>query len=213
VGFGVALTSTEVPPSEPFVHPGVHMEWLAQEERLDVQVSVAVRVGGTVAFGTLLWLDGGRLLIEVDGDFQDGETAEIRLDLTPLAGTALIHAQVHRQLVTAPDEMARFVFRPSTVADDDAERFQGWLGQMRVGGTVKDLSTLSNSRERAPQSTWHERHATLQRVDARLRTTPAPAAGADRPSEQVRNALREVARRRLSTPNLDTPSVDVPLPE
>lgn len=193
------------------------MEWTSVDERVDIRTAAAVRVGGVAAFGTLHWIAGDRLMIEVDGSFPAGEPAEIRLDLTPMPGTALVVGSVHRQLVTAEDEMERFVFRVVSVAEEDAERLTAWIAQVRVGGTVKDFSTLSAIRRaRAPQSTWSEARVVLGRIDARVRpapTVPQTEAGPESPNDRVRSALREVTSRRLKTPEVGPISLDIPVPD
>jgi len=180
------------------------MKWQGLDERIDVHAAAAVRAGGLTHFGTLHWIDGDRVMVEVDAELPQGTGVEIRTELSPLPGTGLLHGQVHRQLVSGADEMARFVFRVVSVEAEDAERVRQWVEQARVGGTARDLSAFSSSRpsRAGPHSSWSEAQVALRRIDERsgvVNTSGTrPADQAER--ERIRATLRSALARRQAVP-------------
>ena len=112
-------------------------------ERVDVRVSAAVRSDSGVSFGTLRWVAGEQVLIEVDTDLAAGDAVEIRVDLSPTPGTALARCTNIRQLATTQGETCRYVLRIGDMPAEDRGRWLSWLRTIRRGGTLSDFGMLS----------------------------------------------------------------------
>lgn len=179
------------------------MTWNGVSERVSARVAVSVRVADAVVFGTLRSVHGDRLTIEAEAEFPAGEPAELRIELTPHAGTAFVHGHVDRRLLTGVDEQSRFVVRVTEVPPDDDVRFRAWIEQMRTGGTVKDFSVFSDSRRSVvhSQTRASEARQALASMDTRSVTralqdrTSSVTGGGGR--DRIREALRKVLARRV----------------
>lgn len=184
-------------------------------ERIDVRVSAAVRTDSGVSFGTLRWVAGEQVLIEVDTDMHLGASVEIRVDLSPTPGTALVRCTVMRQLATAPGESSRYVLRNVDMPAEDRSRWLAWLRALRHGGTLSDFGMLSTGSEpiagAQAQARASEVRAALDGMNARRMgqgsaSNPVSGARSDpfgnrsdvKEAGAGRAAMREALRKALS---------------
>lgn len=117
-----------------------------ESERVACSAAVAVGARGNMAFGTVRGVAGDRLVVEVDCDLAPEEVVELKIDLTPAPGTALVHGTVIRPLLVADGEAARYVVRADRVASDDVARCADWLEAIRLGGTMSTFSGVEDPR-------------------------------------------------------------------
>ncbi len=137
-------------------------------DRLVVRSSITVRSPSGMGCGSLLWIQGVRMLAEVDHELFEGSQIELKVDLSPVPGTALLTARVARGAPAAAREMPRYLLELLDIAKDDRQRWGTWLAAKVAGGT---LSNLSDVKERgtgldggyAPQAE-RERRAAVERL-------------------------------------------------
>lgn len=113
-------------------------------ENLRVGRAAAIKSGSTLAFGKILTVSGKRWQLEADLPLEVGASVEIRVELTPISGTALAHALVSRVLPVADGEPARYFVEVSEIAPHDRERCSNWLESLRTGGTLSTFSAVSD---------------------------------------------------------------------
>ncbi|MBM4369164.1 MAG: hypothetical protein FJ102_23320, partial [Deltaproteobacteria bacterium] len=137
-------------------------------DRLVVRSAITVRSSIGMGAGSLLWIQGSRMLVEVDHDLHDAVEIELKVDLSPVPGTALLTARVERSAPAATREMARYLLELVEVARDDRQRWGTWLAAKLAGGT---LSNLSDVKERGAgldagyvQQAERERRAAVERL-------------------------------------------------
>ena len=139
-------------------------------ERLAARAAVALRSADGLALGTVHWIEGERLLVEVDTTLTPGEACELRVDASPERGTVLIHGRAVRQLVGGTDDMPRFVVRLVGVVEEDLPAFNAWLDHIRAVGTGPEVSVVSY------QSGGPSSVSTARTLDAHTRSGVEPAA-------------------------------------
>jgi hypothetical protein len=127
------------------VPPGPNSISTANGERIRVRANVAVRSDQRLQFGRVLWVEPERILLQLEQPLEPNELAEMRVDLSPLPGTALAKGIVLRELPRADAEVPRYLLRLTGVAPDDRLRWQAWLEEKRVGGTLSHVSEIGNS--------------------------------------------------------------------
>ncbi len=137
-------------------------------DRLVVRSTVTVRSQSGMGAGSLLWIQGARVLVEVDHELFEGSQIDVKVDLSPVPGTALLTARVARSAPAATREMARYLLELIEVAKDDRQRWGTWLAAKVSGGT---LSNLSDVKERGAgldggyvQQAERERRAAVERL-------------------------------------------------
>lgn len=113
-------------------------------ESLRVGRSAAVQSGSTLAFGKVLTVSGKRWQLEVDMALDIGTPVEIRVELTPISGTALARARVSHALPVADGEPPRYFVEVAEIAAEDRERCSNWLDSLRTGGTLSTFSAVSD---------------------------------------------------------------------
>lgn len=77
-------------------------------------------------------------------DLQKGDAVDVRFELSPVPGTALVSGMVSRRLLIAHGELPRYLIELVNVAEDDRERCGTWLEAARVGGTLSPFSGVSD---------------------------------------------------------------------
>jgi hypothetical protein len=160
-----------------------------------VRSSAAVRVPAGLIFGTLHWVEPAALMIEVDAEISVGETVDVRIDLSPHGGTALLEGCCRRVVPTAAGEVGRFVLGIQRMSEDDRRRFTTWLRQTSAGGTLSDFSLLSvasyadhgTMRQVAPS----EQRQAMQRIDEKLARSDPGARPARDPFSGASSSLTE----------------------
>ena len=106
--------------------------------------AVAVQSGSTFVFGQVVGVSGSRWQVEADLALEPGTSIDVRVELTPLAGTALASVVVIRPLHVADGEIRRYLVEVANIADEDRQRCAGWLESMQTGGTLSTFSGLSD---------------------------------------------------------------------
>lgn len=115
-------------------------------ENLRVGRAAAIQSGSTLAFGKVLTVSGKRWQLEVDIALEIGTRVEVRVELTPISGTALARGRVSHALPVADGEPARYFVEISEIAAEDRERCANWLDSVRTGGTLSTFSAVSDVR-------------------------------------------------------------------
>jgi hypothetical protein len=193
-------------------------------ERIDVNTSVAVRGGRGFFFGTLKWIHGERVLVEVDAELDPGETVDVRVTLGPGPGTALAKATVHRALVTGWGETTRYVLSVSEVAPDDRAALDAWIGNARARGTWQSFDAVSAAQPIAQSrqgATRAETRAALERMGSRGGGPPSGVSAGDpfglrsdaASSGSARAAMRDALRKAIAAPPGAPPPARAPSPE
>lgn len=187
------------------------MHWKVVEGRLAPHASVAVRNRNGMAFGTLCWIEQDRLMIELDGELDAAEHCQLRVDVSPLRGTVLVEGRALRQLVTASDEMPRYVLKLLSVAEADIPTYDAWLDRIPAQGSshretsiLSGISTASAASAARAATSPSSARSTSGIIDRRPASTlsstvPAPVStsgsGATSARDRLREALRGLARR------------------
>ncbi len=113
-------------------------------ERVRVSGAASMQAGGTVAFGRIVAVSGLRIQVEADIALQKGDAVDVRFELSPVPGTALVSGTVSRRLLIAQGELPRYIVDVENVADADRERCGTWLEAARIGGTLSTFSGVSD---------------------------------------------------------------------
>lgn len=120
----------------------------SESERYPVSAAASAKVDGLLIFGTLKAVQGERLQVELGADLEVGAALELRIELTPAPGTALLTGVVTRALLVAPGETQRYLIRVTDVAVGDQERCADFLTAVRNGGgTLSTFSGVSDVRD------------------------------------------------------------------
>jgi hypothetical protein len=146
--------------------------------RVYVRASVGVRLPDGLHFGTLKWVERDVLLLEVDAQAPVGTHAEVRLDLTPHSGTALVEGVCRASPAVAAGEMARLLVGIVKVAADDRKRFEAWLVHSARGGTLSDFSLVSTATDGDLSTMGHAdaeaARKALENLDRKLGSASGP---------------------------------------
>ena len=113
-------------------------------ERVRVSGAASVQAGTALAFGRIVAVSGLRIQVEADLDLEKGALVDIRFELSPVPGTALVSGTVRRRLLIAHGELPRYLIEIANVAAEDRERCGTWLEAARVGGTLSTFSGVSD---------------------------------------------------------------------
>lgn len=113
-------------------------------ERVRVSGAASMQAGGTVAFGRIVAVAGQRIQVEADINLQKGDPVDVRFELSPVPGTALVSGTVSRRLLIAQGELPRYLIEVAAVAEGDRERCGTWLEAARTGGTLSTFSGVSD---------------------------------------------------------------------
>ncbi len=150
---------------------------LPANEQLSVRASAAVRGENGFFFGTLLLIEGPRMVIEVDAVLDEYEMTDVRITLAPSPGTALLRARVLRPLVTARGEASRYAFEVIEVAASDREPLQAWLRNIKGSGTFSQFGSALRKRRDDPmgQQSTDEVRKSLGRLARRGTPSSSPA--------------------------------------
>lgn len=116
-------------------------------ERVRVSGAASLQAGGTVVFGRIVAVSGLRLQVEADIDLPRGAAVNVRFELSPVPGTALVGGTVNRRLLIAHGETPRYLVEVTNVAEADRERCGTWLDAARIGGTLSTFSGVSDVRD------------------------------------------------------------------
>ena len=111
---------------------------------IQVDHSAAVQTDSTLVFGKITTVVNDRMYLEADVALERGSTIDLRFELTPLAGTALVRASVARVLAVAEGELPRYAVELVSIAEADRERCETWLESKRTGGTLSTFSGVSD---------------------------------------------------------------------
>ena len=164
----------------------------AASDRVRVRANAAIRTPQTLHFGKLVWVEGTRLLIQLEHPLTANDPVDLRVDLSPLPGTALARGTVVRELARVEGELPKYLVRLVEVALDDRQRWLAWLEEKRSGGTLSHVSDLT-AREGPLQSGYAkvaeiERAAALDRMKARTNPSSSPSSSASWITSDVREA-------------------------
>ena len=116
-------------------------------DRVRATAATSIQVGGTVKFGRMVAVSGLRLQVEGDIEVTPGDAVELRFELTPVPGTALVRGRVQRLLLVAEGELPRFTVEIQDVAEEDRDRCGTWLEAIRTGGTLSTFTGVSDVRD------------------------------------------------------------------
>lgn len=115
------------------------------QERVVVNAAAAFRANGTTVFGRILAVTGQRISFEADIGDVAGAPLEVRVDLGPASGTALLHGTVVCKIAAAAGESSRYFAQLDEIQATDLERWQAWLGVAQSGGTLSMFSGVVES--------------------------------------------------------------------
>ena len=124
------MPSDSTPPSAPTT------------ERITLRASTGVQGKTGMNFGTLEWIAGQRIHLRVDSELVPLEAVSLRVDLSPVAGTALLEATVMRVLPGAPSDPSQYLLRLDRVAPVDHPAWDRYLRTKHSGGTLSDVSDI-----------------------------------------------------------------------
>ncbi|MFZ5480561.1 MAG: hypothetical protein ACOZNI_27610 [Myxococcota bacterium] len=187
-------------------------------ERIDVNTSVAVRGERGFFFGTMRWVHGERLLVEVDASLDQGEYVDLRVTLGPGPGTALTRAVVQRALVTGKGEIPRYVFSVVDIAADERAALEAWLRNVKARGTFQSFDAISAATpiaEGMSGATKAETKAALERMNARshqsnVAADPFGLRSDVKSSGSAREAMRAALRKAIAAPPEAPPAAAPP---
>ena len=91
-----------------------------------------------------MWVQGGRMLVQLDAEVDEGAEIDVKVDLSPVPGTALLRARVAKGVVGTGRELPRYILDLIEVASDDRGRWTAWLAAKLTGGTLSNVSGVSD---------------------------------------------------------------------
>lgn len=167
-------------------------------DRVRVRATAAIRTLQTLHFGKLIWVDGARLLVQLEHPLTVDEPLDLRVDLSPLPGTALAKGVVVRELARADGEMPKYLVRLVDIALDDRARWATWLDEKRSGGTLSNVSDLT--RNETPLGSGYAKVAELERARAldRMKAKTNPGSTPSAHSSWITSDVREAASGRAA---------------
>lgn len=146
------------------------------DDRVEISTAIAVRGDMGFFFGSLRWIESGRLSIQLDAELESGDSVDVRITLAPTTATALLYAVVARPLVTAKTETPGYVLDIIRMAPNEQALLEEWTHNIRNRGTFSKFSTAA---------TQHS----------------VPPSGGGQSNADVRSALERMARRGTGTPS------------
>lgn len=152
-----AYSDVRVPPSTSSISDAI--------DRVVVRATITARTANGMSTGTLLWVQGARLLTQLDAVVEEGAEIDVKVDLSPVPGTALIRAVVGKCLPSTGREMPRYVLLVREVAEDDRGRWTTWLAARLSGGTLSNVSDIRDGTARVAAGAERERRAAVERLD------------------------------------------------
>lgn len=190
-------------------------------EHITLKASVGVQSSTGMNFGTLVWLAGVRIHLRVDSDLLPMERISLRVDLSPVAGTALLDATVARVLPTAAGETSAYLLRLNDVASVDRPAWERFLRMKQTGGTLNDLSDVRSGGQVLAtgyhsSSSVSRGHSSSGLPGTQSSTSGVDGGGASRLA--MRDALRSAIQRSSNNPTAapaprpSPPAVGLPVP-
>jgi hypothetical protein len=147
-----------------------------EDDRVEVSTAVAVRGDVGFFFGTLKWIEARRLLVEVDAELDPGDEIDVRITLAPTTGTSLLNAIVTRPLVTAKDEIARYLLEIVRIAPDQRALLDDWKLNVKNRGTFSRFDTVVSS-QRSNPPVASQSNAEVRMALERMARRGTPSAG------------------------------------
>ncbi|GEM_PF-5597094 len=134
----------------------------------DLQVTVAMKTGDSVAFGTVMWLRDRRLSFEANARSKEGDNVELRMELRGRSDTVYALGHVASR-VNRHGAVPVFVVGISQMSPEDEARLAAWLEDLRRGGTSANVEGLINAKDVVTSSSYstsdHETANALRRYD------------------------------------------------
>ena len=164
--------------------------------RVHIQASVAIKNHeGVMSFGTLQWLEGGRLCVRADSYLKTGRDCEVRLELTGTSETVYATARVVEISENAPGTPPSATCQIIRIAAEDRQRLVDWIDEISHSGSLSHPSRWLASRVSGDaRRSWSDPgHTPTTHLTSRSRRPVG--------REAVREALRGAARDRAAGPS------------
>ncbi len=178
--------------------------------RQNIQANVALKTFRGLHFGTARWIQGDRIAFATDAEFNPGDRAELRMELSGMYSAVLAEALVLRTYEI--DEQGEFgcVAQIMDMPDSDSDRLNNWLANLTEGGAGAQpsawLESILRHQRSKPAASEEETRSALNRIDQRLgrsRGRSFTATGGQRVGG--RQSIRDALKASFLENDADTP--------
>ena len=134
----------------------------------DLQVTVAVKTGDSVAFGTVIWLREKRLCFEAHARTKEMDLVELRMELRGRSDTVYAHGQIATKQ-KRQGAVPVFIVAITRMSAEDEKRLKLWLEDIARGGTSANVDDLLTAQDVVASTSYstsaHETANALKRYD------------------------------------------------
>jgi hypothetical protein len=179
--------------------------------RVVVNTNIAIRHRGTIAFGTLVWLDRSRAGVVSEAEYRVGDFLSLRIELGGWDQSVMGIAEV-RTVDLRPGKLNRFLLRLLEMRRSDRDRLEAWYQEQvaELEARPPDAARALDSQVGSNVPSQVERELTGADPSPRIGGGPGPHST---PSVSVtvgyqgsrRQALRAVLRAACNQPSASEP--------
>jgi hypothetical protein len=192
--------------------------------RQNIQANVALKTFSGLHFGTARWIQGDRIAFATDAEFNPGDRAELRMELSGKYPAVLAEVLIVRTYEIDHKGEIGCVAQIMDMPEPDSDRLNDWLSDLTEGGVGTQpsawLESILRHQRSGPVASAEETRSALNRIDQRLglsrsRSFTATAGHRVGGRQSIRDALKaSFLENENDTPTAPTlsPPVAAPAP-
>ena len=167
--------------------------------RQNIQANVALKTFSGLHFGTARWIQADRIAFATDAEFNPGDRAELRLELSGMYAAVLAEVLIVRTYEIDGKGEFGCVAQIMDMPQADSDRLNNWLADLTEGGVGAQpsawLESILRHHRSGPVASEEETRSALNRIDQRLglsRSRSFSATGGRRVGgrQSIRDALK-----------------------
>jgi hypothetical protein len=184
--------------------------------RQNIQANVALKTFSGLHFGTARWIQADRIAFATDAEFNPGDRAELRMELSGMYAAVLAEVLIVRTYEIDDKGEIGCVAQIMDMPEPDSDRLNNWLADLTEGGVGAQpsawLESILRQQRSGPTATEEETRSALNRIDQRLgrsRSRSFTATGGQRVGgrQSIRDALKASFLENDTDSPSETPSV------
>ena len=189
--------------------------------RQNIQANVALKTFSGLHFGTARWIQADRIAFATDAEFNPGDRAELRMELSGKYAAVLAEVLIVRTYEIDENGEYGCVAQIMDMPEADSDRLNNWLADLTEGGVGAQpsawLESILRHQHSRPAASEEETRSALNRIDQRMgrsRSRSFTATGGQRVGgrQSIRDALKASFLENEDTDPGTTASTNRPRP-